>query len=674
MPNQKLLNLAFDENLHFTLHTSGLEEPLALGRIALWSQGENLLSGMPIKIEINAFHCEQDVFGFGDCQTAQGIFDHRSGSRLRLILTASQYPDYPQAVFLHTEIENIGDTPILIERFSSPLIQLGPALQPPLWSLQGAAVQWGQDFAFPLPQIFERENYLGHLDHAEGGGIPVIYFWNSAGGLGLAHVETQPQNWYMPVQSSQQKGISAALEDRRPHRLNPGEHLSGVHTMLSFHHGDFFEPLVLYRKVLAAQDINPAPTNQEDYEPAWCSWGYEFDVRPQEMSGVLPAVKDLDIHWLTLDDRWFDNYGDWNPRPDTFPGGELQMSRMVEKIHEEGAYAQIWWYPLAVEDGTGGYSSHAYIVAQILKEHHDWVILNDDGSVARNNRGLAILDPALPEVQEYLVAMTRKFIETWGFDGHKLDNIYTVPACYNPAHKHLRPEESVEALSEAYRLIFETTRRIKPYSVTQICPCGTPPTFSLLPYMDQAVTADPTSSRQIRLRVKFYKALLGPRFPVFADHVELSDSGSDFASEIGVGGIPATKFVWPEDPMVQARVDEWWGFSPEKRGEWKSWFEIYNRYRLSEGEYLNLYDLGFDFPEGHAIRKDERLYFAFYQGTREDPARGYEGLITLRGLEEKTYRVRDYIHRQKIAEVCGPIVQIPVEFKGYLLLEATPLL
>ena len=81
----------------------------------------------------------------------------------------------------------------------------------------------------------------------------------------------------------------------------------------------------------------------------------------------------------------------------------------------------------------------------------------------------------------------------------------------------------------------------------QICPCGTPITFSLLPYTDQTVTADPTSSAQIRQRVKFYKALCGPRAAVFADHVELSDHGLDFASEIGVGGVPSTKFIWPDD-------------------------------------------------------------------------------------------------------------------------------
>ena len=43
--------------------------------------------------------------------------------------------------------------------------------------MQGAAVAWGQDFAFEMPIPFDRENYLGHLQDAEGGGIPVNYFW-----------------------------------------------------------------------------------------------------------------------------------------------------------------------------------------------------------------------------------------------------------------------------------------------------------------------------------------------------------------------------------------------------------------------------------------------------------------------------------------------------------------
>src|SRR6202044_2591125 len=102
------------------------------------------------------------------------------------------------------------------------------------------------------------------------------------------------------------------------------------------------------------------------------------------------------------------------------------------------------------------------------------------------------------------------------------------------------------AMGEVYKTIFQTTRAIKPESVTQACPCGTPPSLAWLPFIDQAVTADPVGATQVRRRIKMYKALLGPQSAVYGDHVELSgmtpigndwrEHGDDFASTIGAGG------------------------------------------------------------------------------------------------------------------------------------------
>jgi alpha-galactosidase len=275
----------------------------------------------------------------------------------------------------------------------------------------------------------------------------------------------------------------------------------------------------------------------------------------------------------------------------------------------------------------------------------------------------------LPDVQAYTRALVRRFIQDWGFDGHKLDNIYTVPACYNPLHHHRQPEESLLGFAEVYRSIFETTRQLKPGSVTQICPCGTPITHTLIPYPDQTVTADPTSSLQIRQRIKFYKALMGATAAVFADHVELSDGGSDFASEIGAGGVPATKFIWPEDDALRPRLSEWWALTPQKRTHWKKWLEINARHRLSEGEYLNLYDLAFDMPEAHAIRKDEVLYYAFYTPAADQT---YRGEITLRGLDDRPYWLWDYVQARSLGTVHGPVACLQLEFQGSLLLQAVP--
>ncbi len=665
--------MELDGAMHFRIGPSQGETTVADGWTEVETDGEVVDR---FALEAGSVRQEQVTTDLGQAErfTISGVADLPGGGRLRCTLTVDAYPQWPEALILQARYENLSDAPITLDRVADTVLQLDssrtdPALAPnEFWSFQGASVEWGQDFAFPLPSFFSRDNYLGHLEEAEGGGIPLVYVWNRQLGVALAHIEPVPQLWYMPVQAGARHGARIALEDREPVVIPPWGHVEGLRTLLSVHHGDFYDPVALYADLLAAQGLHPAERNAEDYAPAWCSWGYEFNVRLEEVLGVVPKLQELGIRWVTMDDRWFDTYGDWNPRDHTFPAGETQMREMVEAIHAAGLYAQIWWYPLAVEDGIGGYESHDYRVADIVQKHPDWLCRHADGSVARNNRGLAILDPAVPGVQEYMEELARRFIEDWGFDGHKLDNVYFVPPCYGSPY-HERPEDSLVAFAEVYSLIHEMTRMLKPHSVTQICSCGTPPTFSLLPHYDQAVTADPTSSIQVRQRIKFYKALLGPRAAVCADHVELSDGGTDFASAIGTGGVLGTKFVWPEDETVRARLVEWHGLSPEKEPIWRRWFALYNRYRLSEGEYLNFYDIAYDVPEGHVIREDDRLYYAFYTPEADGH---FEGTIELRGLEGWTYRLTDYVNEQDLGTVEGPVARLDVAFEGSLLIAATP--
>jgi alpha-galactosidase len=665
------LKLCFGNDLSFDLLIG--DQCLGQGCFSVWSGRKSLLRDNVKLVEISDSKRIAGPLGRGKYWVIHWT-SHNAEHQIQILLKVFSYPHWADAFIFEFSIKNLGENPFSYDKWDCPRIDLvnwslKEDAADRTWSLQGAAVKWGQDFAFPLSIGFKRENFLGHLDGAEGGGIPLNYIWNTQIGLALTHIEPKPKDWYMPVQVFKKNEIiRLAMEERREHILLKGESSTGLKTMLSLHKGDFFAPLTLYRKVMAAQDICPAQTNSEDYEPVWCSWGYEFDIHPEEMTGVLPMLNELGIHWLTLDDRWFDHYGDWNPRSDTFPGGVAQIQQLVKDIHHAGAMAQLWWYPLAVEDGNYSWSSHRYQNSTIFIKYPKWVCLNKDGTIARNNRKLAIICPALPEVQEYITDLTRRFIKDWDFDGHKLDNIYTVPACYNPAHHHSRPEESIEALAEVYKNIFSTTKAIKPYSVIQICPCGTPPTFSLIPFMDQAVTADPTSSAQIRQRIKFYKALLGPKAAVFADHIELSDQGIDFASEIGPGGVPSTKFIWPPDPEVHRRVEEIWDLTLEKKVIWQSWLKLYHKYRLSEGEFLNLYDLAHDYPEAYVIRQDGRLYYAFFNG---DLGLEYHGKITLRGMERKIYRIFEYAREQDLGRVFGPEAQLSVKFTGYLLLEAS---
>jgi alpha-galactosidase len=591
------------------------------------------------------------------------FFMDENGRKLEIKLQMKEL-EKGDAVSLVYSLCNHGDFPMELEQITLPRITLNRDIfGADSWTMQGAAVGWGQDFAFPAGS-HKRENFLGHLQDGEGGGIPVTYFWNRSIGLALMHIEAFPKDWYMPVDCTPEN-LTISLEQRESIILQPGQTFTGLRTVIAICKGDFSAPLALYRQFLAEQGIKAPEPVPADYDAAWCSWGYEFDVNAEEMIGVLPVLDELDIHWLTLDDRWFDAYGDWNPRKDTFPGGKAELRKMNDRIHQAGSFSQLWWYPLCVEDGHGEWDSHAYGEADLFQKHPGWIILDKDGQVARNNRHLAMLCPALPEVQEHIRELTLRFIQDWSFDGHKLDNIYTIPACYNPSHHHSYPQESTEAMAEAYRIIFETTRSLRPDSVTQICPCGTPLSMQLIPWTDQTVTADPVSSWQIRQRIKFYKALCGPKTAVFADHVELSDGGMDFASEIGTGGVPATKFVWPEDDLSIPRLKEYWNMPPEKQEMWKKWLDIYNQHRISEGEYLNLYDLAFDVPETHAIQKGTTMYYGFFQGQ-------FQGVVNLRGLEKRTYHIVDYVHESDLGKIDGSNPVLKVNFEKFLLLAAIP--
>jgi alpha-galactosidase len=244
-------------------------------------------------------------------------------------------------------------------------------------------------------------------------------------------------------------------------------------------------------------------------------------------------------------------------------------------------------------------------------------------------------------------------------------------ACYNPAHRHADPQESVRGFAEIYHQIFELTRQLKPYSVTQICPCGTPITHTLISATDQTVTADPTSSAQIRQRIKFYKGLMGPRSAVFADHIELSDGGMDFASCFGAGGVLSTKFIYPLNDSIKPRLKEYWALTADKESLWKKWFEISAQHALADGEYLNLYDLAFDYPEAHAIRKADKMYYAFFAHRMDEH---YVSEIQLRGLDEaRKYQVADYVAGRVLGEVAGSDPRLQVEMHGALLLSVTPM-
>jgi alpha-galactosidase len=611
------------------------------------------------------------------------VLGHAAGEVQR-ILTIEAYDAFPNLLLSTVEYRNVGATDLTIDRVIEQrhrfnARQVDPKLQPyDMWSFQGSSYDWGKDDVFKLTRASAQANAMGEaVKGGYGGGIPVVAFWTANVGEAVGHVETLPLTLSIPVQVDVDERVDTALDIQAQTTLKPGEAYSTPRSFVAVYHGDFYEPLRMWSSVLQKEGWNIPKPSAEAYNVSWCGWGYEFNVTPAQMEDTIPKLKELGIKWATLDDRWFDSYGDWNPRPETFPGDSIKT--MTDDFHKQGMLVELWWLPLGAEDGEGKWESHKYIVSKVVQEHPDWLILDKDGKHARMTRNLAALCPAVPEVQAYYKRLTEKFIRDWGYDGSKLDNIYSVPKCYNPAHHHKSPQDSVNAVADVYKIIFQTTRSIKPNSVTQSCPCGTPPSLAWLPYLDQAVTADPVGATQVRRRIKMYKALLGPDSAVYGDHVELStmdrigkdhwrEHGEDFASTVGTGGVVGTKFVWPELGPHYKEVN----LTEHKDDVWKKWIALYNQKMLSKGTFLDLYTYGYDFPEGYAIEKDGRMYYAFFASQQGDT---WKGEVELRGLKPGRYHVTDYVDGKALGQVEAGIGKIPKlsdNFKDHLLLEVGP--
>jgi len=603
------------------------------------------------------------------------------------------YDEFPNLALLSLSLRNNGSASVPLDwvalqrhQFMAPADSQSAAH--PLWTFQGASLKWGKDEIFPVSAKFSQENPFGAPVPTKddlgfvGGGVPVVAFWSRDVGEAIGHVETLPLTLSIPVQTTSTDQVEAEVRIPADTVLKPGEVFSTPRTFLTVYRGDFYQPLSLWSKVIAREGLEKPRNNDENYAVSWCGWGYEFGVTPKQMLDTVPKLKELGIHWATLDDGWFNNYGDWQPRGPVFAGDAIPD--MIKKFHDQGIKVQVWWLPLGVEDGHFGYGGRKYVVSEVLKEHPDWLILDKNGKPARMARNLATLCPAVPGVQAYYKQVTERFIRDWGFDGHKLDNIWSTPLCYNPKHHHKSPYDSVYAMGDVYKTIFETTRAIKPDSVTQSCPCGTPPNLAWLRYMDQAVTADPVGSIQVRRRVKMYKALLGPEAAVYGDHVELTrirnasgdqelDLGEDFASTLGTGGVLGTKFTWPD---YGAKFNTVY-LNPQKEAHWKEWIGLYNEKMLSKGNFLDLYVYGFDSPEAYAIEKGGNFYYAFYAPEQKDSAKAnhtqsWKGEVELRGLPARTFQVTDYVNHKQLGTVTGPVGKLNVEFTGNLLLEASP--
>ena len=601
-----------------------------------------------------------------------------SGTTLDVILTLEAYDAFPNLLLSTVAYKNTGSDDLPIDRaieqqhrFNAHIVD---SLARPweMWTFQGSRYDSATDDVFRLTRTFSPPNHEDTL--VQGGfpsGIPVVAFWTGSVGEAIGHVETVPLPGSLRFEVAPDERVIVQL-NIPGHTLRPGETFSAPRSFLAVYSGDFYQSLRMWSGVLQKGGSTLATPSPEAYSAGWSGPGYESSVTPAQMLGAIAGLKELGISRATLDGRWFDAYGDWKPRPDRYPGDAIKQ--LTTAFHKQGLFLHLAWLPLGVEDGQGQTGSHA--IASIVQQHPEWLVLDQDGRHARTQRGLAVLCPAVPAVLSYYGQLVEEFIRDWDFDGMRLVAVARVPWCYNPAHHHSSPQDSVNAAADLYRVICQTARVLKPQSVTQECPCGASPSLAALRFNDQIVVGETADLAQLRRRIKLYKGLFGPEAPVYGGDREPFDpvgdrrreSSEDFAAIIGTGGVVGVPFdllgPGPHSSGATAHKNE---------VETRKWIALYNQKMLSKGTFLGLYTYGYDIPEGYAITKDGKMYYAFF-APKENPS--WRGQLQLRGLQPGRYQVTDYERGRSYGTVESGIGKttphLAVDFTAHLLLVASP--
>jgi len=161
---------------------------------------------------------------------------------------------------------------------------------------------------------------------------------------------------------------------------------------------------------------------------------------------------------LQIDDKWQlsrRDYTSYNPKG-PYPSG---MKPTAEKITNTGLTAGIWFTPFGWD-----------YKRPVFKEHQDWFVHKEDGSIYAVHWGGDCLDMTHPEAMEFLDGVVRRITREWGYKYIKIDGLWAgmaVKILYpNPDYRddnlgdavfHNRAKTNVEAYRDGLKLVREAS-------------------------------------------------------------------------------------------------------------------------------------------------------------------------------------------------------------------------
>ncbi len=155
------------------------------------------------------------------------------------------------------------------------------------------------------------------------------------------------------------------------------------------------------------------------------------DIILRDLEGLKRAKGYANI--FQIDDGYETKIGDWEIDKTKFKNG---LRPIVDKIHEQGLLAGLWFAPFA-----------AQFKAEIIKKHPEWLVKDAKGKPLVSGiawGGFYALDFELEEVKNFIRNIFRQIFEEWGFDMVKLDFLYA--AAILPRNGKTRGQLMCEAM------------------------------------------------------------------------------------------------------------------------------------------------------------------------------------------------------------------------------------
>lgn len=177
-------------------------------------------------------------------------------------------------------------------------------------------------------------------------------------------------------------------------------------------------------------------TGRVDHLAGYTSW-YNYyqnineEIILRDLNGLKRAGDSANI--FQIDDGYETKVGDWDIDENKFPNG---LKPIVDKIHEQGLKAGLWFAPFA-----------AQFNADIVKAHPDWLVRDKHNRKLVSGAawgGFFALDFEKEEVRDYIKAYFDKVFDEWGFDMVKLDFLYA--AAILPRNNKTRGQLMCEAM------------------------------------------------------------------------------------------------------------------------------------------------------------------------------------------------------------------------------------